>query len=59
METLTEFEILFEGAYLVTVECRRCGQRLHYPADFPYNFCPYCGARKGNGYDLLKLEMGE
>ena len=42
----TMFEPKFKGTLQETVECKRCGQIFHYPTYAPYDFCPYCGARK-------------
>lgn len=55
-ENTTEFKEIFKGTRIETVECARCGQMFQYPTDNPFNFCPICGARKVNGYDLLGLD---
>lgn len=46
LERITKFETKFKGTLQETVECKECGQIFHYPTYAPYEYCPYCGARK-------------
>lgn len=35
----------FSGTCIVYAHCENCGQAVQYPAERPYNCCPYCFAR--------------
>ena len=35
----------FKGNAIVFGHCANCGQPVQYPAERPYNFCPYCQKR--------------
>ena len=53
----TEFKILHRGTLQETVECQNCKQMFNYPTWNEYNYCPYCGARKGNEWEQKDLTL--
>lgn len=42
----TPFTTLFDGNFIKTVRCDRCGNIMTESAERPFNACPYCYARR-------------
>lgn len=42
----TPFTTLFDGNFIKTVRCERCGNIMTESADRPFDACPYCFARR-------------
>lgn len=41
-EQTTELITDYGGTCVVWSHCKNCGQSVQYPAERPYNVCPYC-----------------
>lgn len=42
----TSFSALFDGQFIKTIQCTRCGNIMTESAERPFNACPYCYARR-------------
>lgn len=42
----TPFTTLFDGNFIRTIQCTRCGNIMTESADRPFDACPYCFARR-------------
>lgn len=42
----TPFSTLFDGNFIKTVRCDRCGNIMTESAERPFDACPYCFARR-------------
>lgn len=41
-----DFEVEWGGMFLRHLKCGNCESRFDERTDWPYNVCPYCGARR-------------